>query len=63
MNRVESNNMLCTVCGAVYKMFRNPYHESNHYEMKYVNEDNNGRYFSNRYTGVCPSCTIERKKN
>lgn len=51
----------CVSCGEKYKVIKNEAYGKDPQALLYINEDDTGRYYSNKLLHRCPSCVISRK--
>lgn len=51
----------CVSCGEKYKVIKNEAYGKDPQALLYINEDDKGRYYSNKLLHRCPSCVISRR--
>lgn len=51
----------CASCGQRYKVIPNRDYGKDPKALKYINEDDKGRYYSNQLLHRCPSCVMSGK--
>lgn len=61
MNIDELFLVHCISCGEKYKVTKNEAYGKDPQALLYINEDDKGRYYSNRILHRCPSCVMSGK--